>query len=152
MYNRCTDAAGVRQEVLRLVNERFITREQADTVDCGKIAAFFATPFGAKLIAAKNVVREFKFSIMEDAGSISEELKGEKILLQGVVDCAIIEDDGITIVDFKTDRVTNETLLAVAKGYTQQVAAYSDAMQRIYQLPIKAKALYFFQLNEFVWL
>ena len=152
MYNRCTDAAGVRQEVLRLVNERFITREQADAVDCGKIAAFFATPFGAKLIAAKNVVREFKFSIMEDAGSISEELKGEKILLQGVVDCAIIEDDGITIVDFKTDRVTNETLLAVAKGYTQQVAAYSDAMQRIYQLPIKAKALYFFQLNEFVWL
>lgn len=151
-YNRCTEAAGVQQEVQRLVCERFITQEQADAVDCNKIAAFFNTPFGAKLISADHIVREFKFSIMEDAGTVSGELHGEKILLQGVVDCAVIEEDGITIIDFKTDRVTNDTLQSVARGYMQQVASYADAMSRIYQLPIKAKALYFFHLNEFVWL
>ena len=52
-----------------------------------------------------DVIREFKFSLLADASIFAENLYDEKILLQGVVDCALIEPDGITIIDFKTDFV-----------------------------------------------
>ena len=77
-------------------------------------------------------------------------LSGEQLLLQGVVDCALIEEDGITIIDFKTDRVTEETLPSRVEMYRHQVQAYAGAMERIYQRPVKQAVLYFFALNRFV--
>ena len=77
-------------------------------------------------------------------------LQGEEILLQGVVDCAMVEDDGITVIDFKTDFVTQETLAEKVEYYRPQVTAYGDAMARIYGLPVKQSWLYFFRLNRFV--
>ena len=71
-------------------------------------------------------------------------------MLQGVVDCAMIEADGITILDFKTDYVTEQTLPELTDRYRMQVQTYAQAMSRIYQKPIKAAYLYFFRLNRFV--
>ena len=118
-------------------------------VDPKRIAAFFATELGQKLRVGE-VVREFKFSILEDATAYDPALNGEQVLMQGVVDCALIEDDGITIVDFKTDKVTEETIAQRSEMYRQQVAVYADAMERIYERPIKDKLLYFFALDRFV--
>ena len=77
-------------------------------------------------------------------------MEGEQVLLQGVVDCALLEPDGITIIDFKTDRVTEETVAATAERYSLQVRTYADALSRIYEMPVKGKMLYFFSLDAFV--
>jgi len=151
-YEACTDTDAVSAEVERLVAERFITPEQGSMVDRGKIAAFFATPLGLRLRTEKNVLREFKFSILDDAAAYGSDLAGETVLLQGVVDCALVEEDGITVVDFKTDHVTEETVDDVARRYRPQVQTYADALSRIYEMPVKAKALYFFHLDKFQWL
>ena len=113
-----------------------------------QIVDFFKTEIGQKLSCAKNVLREFKFSILEDADKYISGLEGEKILLQGVVDCAILEPDGITILDFKTDKVTDATVNRSVLEYTPQLTAYADALSRIYQKPIKAAYLYFFKLQH----
>ena len=114
-----------------------------------KIAAFFATPLGEKL-RSKEVVREFKFSILEDGTLYDPRISGEEVLLQGVVDCALIEEDGITIIDFKTDRVNEENLYTRVDAYRPQVHAYASAMQRIYQRPVKQTLLYFFHIEQFI--
>jgi len=88
--------------------------------------------------------------LLDDAAKYYPDAKDEQILLQGVVDCAIIEDDGITVIDFKTDYVTEETVDQVADSYKMQVRTYASAMERIYQKPVKARLLYFFALNRFV--
>ena len=149
-YERCTDEKSIREEVDRLARENYITQQQGQIVDCTRIAALFETPIGKTLRTHKDVVREFKFSILDDGENFSEELTGEKILLQGVVDCAMIDDDGITIIDFKTDYVTASTLPHKLEQYRPQVQAYAEAMQRIYQRPIKQSLLYFFRLDQFV--
>jgi len=64
----------------------------------------------------------------------------------------LVEADGITVIDFKTDSVTRETVSNAVSRYELQVQTYADAISRIYQLPVKAKALYFFRINEFIWL
>ena len=66
------------------------------------------------------------------------------------MDCALIEPDGITVVDFKTDFVTDETIMERAEHYSAQVRTYADALHRIYQQPIKEALLYFFHLGKFV--
>ncbi len=151
-YEACEDVTAVRDQIDQLRIQGFITTDQAEMADAGKIAAFFATTMGKKLRQSKNVLREFKFSILEDAVEYGEGLEGEKILLQGVVDCALVEDNGITVVDFKTDYVTPETLDTVADRYCVQLKTYAEALSRIFEKPVVGKALYFFRLNRFVWL
>ena len=124
--------------------------DQAEVIRCGDIVALFRTEIGQKMISSNNILREFKFSILDDAASYAEDVLGEKVLLQGVVDCAILEEDGITIIDFKTDFVTSESLTAVAESYRAQVEAYAQALENIYDMPIKSALLYFFKLQKFV--
>ena len=148
-YAACGDATSVEREIARLVEEMRISPEQAKLISPEKIAVFFSTELGRKLCSG-SVVREFKFSILEDGSAYDPALKGEKVLLQGVVDCALVEEDGITVLDFKTDFVTEDTLTAVAHRYRPQVEAYAQAMTRIYQKPLKRALLYFFHMDRFV--
>ena len=67
-------------------------------------------------------------------------------MLQGVVDCFVLEDDGITILDFKTDRVGADCSQR-AEYYRPQLEAYGEALSRIYGQPIKQKVLYFFDAD-----
>ena len=124
-----------------------LTQEQAELVNCGKIAAFFATPLGKKLRQGVPHLREFKFSILDDATEYGEDLEEETVLLQGVVDSAILEEDGITIIDFKTDYVTETTLPELVERYRLQIQTYAEALRRIYEMPIKARYLYLFHLD-----
>ena len=147
-YEHCADLEGVEQEIRRMTAEEFLTQEQAGLVNCRKIHGFFTTEPGQKLQTGTKYLREFKFSILDDGSHYGEGLEGEQVLLQGVVDCALIEEDGITIIDFKTDRVTQETLAAAVQRYLPQIQTYAEALSRIYEMPVKAKYLYFFRLDQ----
>ena len=149
-YDTCGSAAEVRSEIQRLVHEGFLSEEQGSLVNCEKIAAFFATPIGEKLRMGTDHLREFKFSILDSGDRYGEGLEEEYVLLQGVVDCALLESDGITVVDFKTDYVTEEGLSNLVERYRPQVDTYGDALSRIFQQPIKAKFLYLFHLDRLV--
>lgn len=147
-YAACADLAQIRAEIARLTEQNFLSEAMAAAIRPETVAAFFATPLGQKLRQG-NVVREFKFSILRDAAEFDGALVGERVLLQGVVDCALIEDDGITIIDFKTDRVSPETMPQKVAQYTPQVRAYAHAIRRIFQKPVKQCFLYFFHSAQF---
>ena len=149
-YENCGSVDAVREEVSRLVEKGFLTEEQGSIVNCEKIARFFESPFGRQLRDGTPYIREFKFSILDDGSHYGKDLEGEQVLLQGVVDCALLEEDGITVVDFKTDHVTEETLAAAVERYRLQVQTYGEALSRIYEKPIKGRFLYFFRLDRFV--
>jgi ATP-dependent helicase/nuclease subunit A len=52
------------------------------------------------------------------------------------------------VVDFKTDRVKGDRLLERAEGYRPQVEAYSMALNRVLERPVKRKILYFLYAGE----
>ena len=142
-YRACSTLEGVQRELIRLGEEGYLTQDQLKLVKPEQIYGFFQTEIGEKLLRGTDYVREFKFSILVDADRCGPGLQGEKVLLQGVVDCALLEPDGITVVDLKTDHVTRETLPKVVERYRQQVEIYADALGRIYENRIKGKYLYF---------
>jgi ATP-dependent helicase/nuclease subunit A len=149
-YENCGSEESTAFEIARLVREGFLSEDQGSLVSCADIAAFFETGEGRQLQKGADHIREFKFSILDDAAHYGSSLEGEKVLLQGVVDCALIEQDGITVIDFKTDRVTEKTVDEAVQNYRTQVETYGEALSRIYEMPIKAKKLYFFRLKRFV--
>ena len=143
-FEACTSPEGLEGEIARLTAARIIPEDLAPKLERSAILAFFRTDIGRALMTGQHI-REFKFSILEDAG-----IEDEKILLQGVVDCALVEADGITVVDFKTDYVTEETLPEVLARYRPQVDTYSRALERIYETRVKGTYLYFFHLKRLV--
>ena len=147
-YESCTDVAAVAAELDRLVAAGYLGQEQRDMVQPGSILNFFETEVGRKLRGGTDYLREFKFSILDDGEKYGDGLSGEQVLLQGVVDCALLEEDGITVLDFKTDYVTEESLFDTVSRYRTQVEAYAGALTRIFEKPIKEKYLYFFHLNR----
>ncbi len=149
-YETCESLTDVQKEIKRLIRQGFITEEQGQLVDCEKIACFFESPLGQKLRSGAPYLREFKFSILDQGSHYGPGLEDEMVLLQGVVDCAILEPDGITILDFKTDYVTEDTLDQKADHYRPQLDAYSEALCRIYERNVKERYLYFFKLNRAV--
>ncbi len=149
-YEACTDEPSVAAELERLVETGHLTAEQRSAIRPAAIMNFFTTEIGAKLRSGTPYLREFKFSILDDGEKYGDGLEGEQVLLQGVVDCALLEEDGITVLDFKTDRVREETLPQALRRYQTQVDTYAEALARIYEMPVKEKYLYFFHLNRLV--
>ena len=149
-FAECTSAESVQSEIQRMVSCRLLTEEQSRMVNPEAIFQLFETEVGKKLRSSVEVIREFKFSILEDGSHYGPELEREQVLLQGVVDCAIVEPDGITVIDFKTDRVSEETLPQLLDRYAPQVQTYVQALERIYRKPVKEALLYFFGLGRFV--
>ena len=145
-YKSCLTQDDVRKELKRLVDAQFLTKDQAEAVQIERIVVFFNSELGRWLLSCGNVIREFKFALMEDAKEYFREASEEQILLKGVVDCFVVEDDGITILDFKTDHVSGN-LAARIEYYRPQIETYAKALSRIYKLPIKRKLLYFFSAD-----
>ena len=143
---------GEPEETLhRLLDRRLLTEEQAAAVDLAEIRRFLASPLAEALRRADRVEREYRFSLLVPAEDYyGRETAGEKVLLQGVVDLFAETAEGITIVDFKTDYVTAETLAEKVSRYRPQVGAYSAALERILGKPVTRRVLYFFRTGQAV--
>ena len=135
----------IREEILRLEKQRFLTAEEAEAVDPEKIRAFFTSAVGQRIRSAETLWREFRFSLMTDVRALlPAENEEEKVLLQGVVDCCFLENDALVVVDYKTDRVqTEDEIRQRAEHYRIQLETYAGALERIFERPVKEKILYF---------
>ena len=69
---------------------------------------------------------------------------------KGIVDCIVVEDDGVTVLDFKTDHVWAQALQARAEEYALQLRVYAKAMARLLQKPVKRCVLVFLFTGESV--
>ena len=73
------------------------------------------------------------------------------MLLQGVVDCWFTEmDGGVTVVDFKTDRVDEYTVERRAEDYRPQLDAYTRALSQAAGVAVKRRCLWFFSVGRAV--
>ena len=100
------------------------------------------------MINSSKIHREFKFSLLSRAESYYPGGGNDEVLLQGVVDCFFEEDGELVVIDFKTDRVTEETIEERAKHYTPQLDTYAKALERITGKRVKERIVYFFTLKR----
>ena len=72
--------------------------------------------------------------------------------MQGVIDCLSETQEGFLIIDFKTDRVGLNYVKERAEQYRTQLDAYQKAVEKIFDKPVVARALYFFAANHTIYL
>jgi len=145
-FEKCNSSESISAELKRLTHMGLLTEEQAAAVDTQKITRFFESEIGKRVLKAENVMREFKFSLLSPAEEYFPEGGDDKILLQGIIDCFFEENGELIVVDFKTDRVTADTLEERAALYAPQLEAYSNALERITTKRVKDRIIYFFEL------
>ncbi len=150
-FDACHSAPDVEEEIKRLAEEEFITPQQAGAVEPEKVWGFFDSPLGREAVSSPTLRREFKFSILAPARRYWPQAgERENVLLQGVVDCYFETDEGITVIDFKTDNVKGENLTQRAAEYQPQLEAYAQALGEITGRPVVRRVLWFFSEGKAV--
>lgn len=148
-FGKLCDASWLADEKNRLSRYAYMSQQEIDAVDDDKVLALFRSPVG-ELITSNKVEREFKFSVLVDAGKYFSVPAGcGEIMLQGVVDCIVFGDDGLTVIDYKTDRITPDEVPNRSEFYRPQLEAYSTALEEIYEKPVVRKLVYYFETNTY---
>lgn len=140
---------GVAEKLREMVAREILTSSQAQSIDIQAITGFYKSPLGKKLRDAPDVRQELPFTMVIPASRIYSEITGEEnILVQGVIDCLIEEDNGFVIIDYKTDRVTAGQENEILQRYSGQLDLYALAVETILQKPVREKYLYLFSLGR----
>ncbi|MEG2016355.1 MAG: PD-(D/E)XK nuclease family protein, partial [Oscillospiraceae bacterium] len=77
---------------------------------------------------------------------LGNKFANEQVLVQGIADCAFVEDGELVILDYKTDSV--KSLDVLAERYKSQLKIYSFALNECTGLKVKEALLYSFELGE----
>lgn len=94
-----------------------------------------------RLFREKSFMKEVSYSYLFPESELED-----KVLLQGVVDAFLLEEDGIILVDYKTDRVRSEKTLR--ERYSIQLKLYAEALEAITGKRVKERWIYSFALNK----
>ncbi len=143
-FNRVACLEQIQEQLREMVERELLTPAQAAAVSPEKLLRVFLGPLGEEIRAADRVLREFKFSMLTPAERWFPQADGEELLLQGVTDCCLFRSRRLTVVDFKTDRIKPGDEEKAGEKYRPQLEAYSQALSRIFGLPVERKLLYFF--------
>lgn len=134
-----------------MVAKELLSEEAAWSLDRDKIMAFMNSPLCSRIRRAKRVLREQPFNLLLNVNELQENIIDESlVLVQGMIDLFFEEEDGLVLVDYKSDRVKHAG--ALAKWYAGQLRLYGRALQEITGQVVKEAYLYSFTLQEAIQL
>ncbi len=121
---------GIRAQLATMRAKDIFSDEEIRIVNPAKVAAFFASPLGERLLNATEKYRELPFSQRIAAKKFfPEAAEDEKIFVQGVIDLLFADESGLVLVDYKTDRDT--TPAKVRETYRLQIDLYTAAVESV---------------------
>lgn len=89
--------------------------------------------------------------VLENVSQENHMHEEDLTLIQGIIDVFWIEDDGITVLDYKTDRV--DTAQELIDRYATQLKLYADALERVFaarKMRVKEILIYSFRLEKLI--
>ncbi len=132
------------------VAEKRLSREYREAVRDRKILGFLTSPLGYRMWRAQRagkLYREQPFVLGIDAKRLNAGLPSEEtLLIQGIIDVFFVEEDGMVLLDYKTDAV--DTMEELWNRYETQLDYYQEALQKLMGLPVKERLLYSFHLES----
>lgn len=130
-----------------LLSKGLLTSDEYSVIDDEKIDAFLSSSLAARMNNAKKLYREEPFVIFVDSEMLGTAAPiGEKICVQGVIDCFFEENDEIVLVDYKTDVYDDPT--TIVRKYEKQLFYYEKALRLKFKNKNIKKYLYLFHKND----
>ena len=162
----CGDIPETYEEYVRCANERALaqaldvflqtqlemhrlTQEYRDAISDGKVVRFLRTKLGYRMWRAQRKTRlhrEQPFVLAIPASRVDSQIpEDEQVLIQGIIDAYFEEDDGIVLLDYKTDTIPD--MQSLWNRYRTQIDYYREALERLTSKRVKEKYLYSFHLE-----
>ena len=142
--------ADVDSEIDRIRKMGYITQSQADSINRENVSAFFKSGLYRRIEEAKEVWREKKFMVaLSELGMknmLSERFGSFDGMIKGIIDLMFEDENGIVIVDYKSDRQASEKCLR--ERYAVQLKLYCSAVELITGKKVKESYLYSFELKK----
>ena len=139
----------VRGEIERLRDKGIITDVQAQGINIAAVEHFFESNLAKRILSSDCVMREKKFTVEVPINEVYEgtdEFSDEKVMIQGIADCAFVEKGELVVVDYKTDRLKTEE--EFIEKYSSQVKLYQKALSLCTDYTVKETVLYSFYLGK----
>jgi ATP-dependent helicase/nuclease subunit A len=148
-FTRPCDAADVREQVARLLDRRLIAPAAAESIDPEAITWFAAHPLGQTLRDnASRLRRELPIYFAQEArardgATLTPADPMDRVMIRSRIDVLLETAEGLEIVDYKTDAVTEETLAARVDFYRPQMSLYREGVHAATGRPVVAVHLVF---------
>ncbi len=156
---RAADVGELAEQLKVFVDQRLFSPSEAELLDLEKVASFWTSAVGRRICeVTPRVRRELPFTVrLEDAevrSILGQEpevsLHGEFVVVQGIVDLAVVLENEFWLLDYKTDEVQGEALRQRAREYQPQLRLYAAALERIFRKPVGHQWLHFLAAVETV--
>lgn len=136
-----------------LVQRELLTAEQSDGIDPEQILPFFDSDIAQRMQQARNIYREVPFSLALPASEVypNWDASDENVIVQGIVDCLFEDEEGLVLVDYKSDAVDGrfpggqeQAITELSKRYETQLNLYTTAIEHIWNRKVNERYLYLF--------
>ena len=141
----------LEDQIRKMEEDGRLLEDQVKRIPLEKVRKFLGTSIAGRMAVAAAagclfleqpfVMGDLPEKIFGD-GSASEEM----LLVQGIIDVFFEEEDGIVLLDYKTDRVREAEELI--RRYRRQLELYGEALERTRGKRVKERYLYSFALGE----
>ena len=112
---------------------------------------FAKTNLYSEILKAKNIWREMPFNLSMKIGElykVDDESKDDSILIQGVIDLYYENEEGLVLVDYKTDRLDSRD--EFIKRYKSQLDYYKKALESLTEKNVTKVEIYSFYLDNVI--
>ncbi len=152
-FAAAADEPALRAQIEQMVARRFLTREQAELVDLASIQWFLGSELGQLLTRrAMDLIREQPFYLATEHPGCDQPAEDplDRLMVRGRIDLMLLEPQGCTIIDYKTDRVDAAGIEQRREQYRRQVEIYRQAIERATKLPVTAVYLAFLSARQII--
>ncbi|MCR5150203.1 MAG: UvrD-helicase domain-containing protein [Clostridiales bacterium] len=138
----------IKSEIDALVENGALTLPEADSLNTFSLNKFFNSSLCNEILNSDRIFKEYPFNVLLPVNEVYPDIddNNEKILIEGVVDCAYVEDNEIIIVDFKTDRASSMEELKTK--YHRQLTFYKQSLGSVLDMKVKKAVIYSFSLDD----
>lgn len=138
--------------VQELVKTGRLREEEAEVLDYHRLHIFFSSPLGCEMKKADRegrLHREQPFVMGRPARELFPDRTEETmVLVQGIIDGYYVTEDGIVLMDYKTDSLKKGEEGLLASRYQEQMNLYGSALEEMMGMPVVACILYSFSLGK----
>ena len=141
--------ASVKADVKALIEEKFLEADILKTVSAHDIAVFCMSGIGKRMIEANRAGKlhreqPFVYGLTPEEYRFYSKTTDETdmVMVQGIIDAYIEDEDGIVLVDYKTDKVYNDAAEELTAKYRVQLELYAKALNALTSKKIKEKVIY----------
>ncbi|MBV7508565.1 helicase-exonuclease AddAB subunit AddA [Bacillus sp. sid0103] len=143
----------LQEQITWMVNNELLTHEQASIIDKRLIVQFFHSDLGLRYFNAKTINREVPFTLSMHARDVYPAWNDEEesVFVQGIIDCIFEDEDGLVLVDYKSDRISDrykggfeQARSILENRYKMQINLYTRAIEQIWKRKVTERYLFFF--------